>query len=147
MAAMSCHLSPRCVCFWLTRLSVCLSASLALSFSFAASAWALWLGMVSYGLFVGPVSGLIFDLNNRITDYSEFGTALPALGVNIGDSLLIFLTAAVWDAGGGPMSFLWCLLVYVGVCPLLTQLTLYMENDAEEEKEEDDPSDQEKTKR
>lgn len=95
------------------------------------SAWALWVGMVFYGLFLGPVPGLVFDLNNRITDYSEYGTTLPVLGANIGDSLLIFVTAAIWDGGGGPISFLWSLLVYVGLCPILTQFILYVKNDVD----------------
>jgi hypothetical protein len=39
-----------------------------------------WAGNTAFALFNGPTIGLMYDINNRITDFSEFGTALPMVG-------------------------------------------------------------------
>jgi len=72
---------------------------------------------------------LIFDLNNRTTRFSELGSALPILGLNLGTAFLVWLTAEIWDGGAGAGGFLWSLLAYVAICPCLTQLTLCVHDD------------------
>lgn len=59
--------------------------------------WALWSGLVLYGLGNGPCCGYLFDLNNRLTVPSETGMAVVMLGLNLGASLVPYAVAEIWE--------------------------------------------------
>ena len=93
------------------------------------NALAVWIGFACYGLFNGPCLSYCYDLNNRITVPSEQSMAIVMFGLNFGASLVPYLTALVWDHGGGPpMLILSTLLSMLLPLPLL-QLAQHLQYD------------------
>ncbi len=68
---------------------------------------ALWLGLSFFGLFNGPCVGYCYDMNNRLTAPSEESMAIVMLGLNMGASLVPWITAEIWDANGNAFTLIW----------------------------------------
>jgi predicted MFS family arabinose efflux permease len=68
--------------------------------SFPSNAVAAWFGIILYGIGNGPCVGYCYDVNNRITVPSEIGMAIVMFGLNLGASLVPYLTALAWDDTG-----------------------------------------------
>lgn len=75
--------------------------------SFPSNSDALWIGILSYGLFNGPCVGYCYDWNNRLTFPTEKSMAIVMFGLNFGASLVPYLTTVIWSNGGGPMTLMW----------------------------------------
>lgn len=85
--------------------------SMVLTLSFPKNREALWIGVAFYGLFNGPCVGYCYDWNNRITLPSETSMSIVMFGLNVGASLVPYLTTFVWNHGGGPKSLMWIILL------------------------------------
>ena len=60
----------------------------------------MWmLGLALYGLGNGPTLGLVYDLANRTTVHSEAGTSIIMFGLNLGASLVPWISAKVRFSG------------------------------------------------
>mmetsp|Transcript_17252 Transcript_17252/g.22387 ORF Transcript_17252/g.22387 Transcript_17252/m.22387 type:complete len:444 (-) Transcript_17252:125-1456(-) len=70
---------------------------------FEKNAIAFWFGIIFYGIGNGPCVGYCYDVNNRITVPSEFGMAVVMFGLNLGASLVPYLTALAWDDSGSAL--------------------------------------------
>jgi predicted MFS family arabinose efflux permease len=66
----------------------------------------LWIGIAFYGLFNGPCVGYCYDWNNRITYPTEISMSIVMFGLNFGASLVPYLTATIWNNGGGPTTLM-----------------------------------------
>lgn len=66
----------------------------------------LWIGVAFYGLFNGPCVGYCYDWNNRITYPTEKSMSIVMFGLNFGASLVPYITAYIWDHGGGPITLI-----------------------------------------
>lgn len=74
-----------------------------------------WLCVPLYGFCNGPCLGYAYDLNNRTTYPTELSMSIVMMGLNLGASLVPFLTSVVWREYCGPQVllstiFLSCLL-------------------------------------
>jgi predicted MFS family arabinose efflux permease len=86
---------------------------------FPDSADCLWIGIAFYGLFNGPCVGYSYDWNNRTTYPTEKSMSIVMFGLNFGASLVPYLTAVIWNHGGGPMT-----LIVVTFLSMFTPLPL-----------------------
>lgn len=59
--------------------------------------WSTWAGVVVYGFGYGPTVGYLYDLNNRLTLPSETGMSIVMFGLNLGASIVPYLTALAWE--------------------------------------------------
>lgn len=66
----------------------------------------LWIGIAFYGLFNGPCVGYCYDWNNRITYPTEKSMSIVMFGLNFGASLVPYVTAFIWNHGGGPQTLI-----------------------------------------
>jgi len=57
----------------------------------------LWVGVALYGLANGPTLGFLYDLANRETIQSEVGMSIIMFGLNLGASLLPYITSFLWQ--------------------------------------------------
>jgi hypothetical protein len=71
--------------------------------AFPKSGPVLWTGVLVYGFFNGPTIGYVYDLCNRTTAASEKGMSIVMFGLNLGASLIPFLTSYMWENGRGPV--------------------------------------------
>ena len=70
------------------------------------SASVLWFAIPLYGLCNGPVLGYCYDLNNRLTLPTEKSMAIVMFGLNLGASIVPFLSSLVWRTMFGPTTLL-----------------------------------------
>lgn len=68
---------------------------------------ALWVCLGFFGIFNGPCVGYCYDMNNRLTAPSEESMAIVMLGLNMGASLVPWITASVWTITGNPYTLIW----------------------------------------
>ena len=66
----------------------------------------LWLAIPLYGLCNGPVLGYCYDLNNRLTLPTEKSMAIVMFGLNLGASIVPFLSSLLWRTMFGPTTLL-----------------------------------------
>jgi fucose permease len=97
--------------------------SMAAVIIFPKSAIALWVGVISYGVFNGPAIGYVYDLCNRTTAASEKGMSIVMFGLNVGASVVPYLVSKVWESGGGPMT-LPIIIVLSHVLPIPCQYAI-----------------------
>lgn len=90
---------------------------------------AFWVGVAFYGLFNGPCVAYCYDLNNRMTYPSENSMSIVMFGLNFGASLVPYLTTVVWNAGGGPMTLIWVILLSMFVPLPLLHVAKYLSYD------------------
>jgi fucose permease len=84
---------------------------------------ALWIGTCCYGLFHGPTVGFSYDLNNRLTLPTERSMSIVMFGLNLGASVVPFLTTQLWKYNqGNPLS----LIIIVGLSSILPFPLLYL---------------------
>lgn len=88
-------------------LSVGASMAMATILMFPNRGIALWLGLCFFGLFNGPCVGYCYDMNNRLTAPSEESMAIVMLGLNMGASLVPWITAEIWTADGNAFTLIW----------------------------------------
>ena len=77
-----------------------------------------WAGTVLFGVGNGPVVGYLYDLAHRNTVNSEHGTSIIMLGLNLGASLVPWVTAKVWTTARNPVVLVVVALLTMAV-PLL----------------------------
>lgn len=85
------------------HLSTCLllgSMGVALLYVFASNAIIVSISIALFALFHGPTNGYCLDLNNRLTLPTEKSTSIIMVGINCGDSLVPYITSAVWRVNG-----------------------------------------------
>jgi len=76
------------------------------------SATALWVGCALYSFGNGPTVGYLYDYLNRTTDATEEGMCVVMFGLNVGASVVPYLTTIVWDrTASGPITLLWVTLL------------------------------------
>lgn len=74
--------------------------SMLLVLLFPKSGDCLWIAVAFYGLLSGPCLGYCYDLNNRITLSTEKSMSIVMFGLNLGASLVPYLTTVVWNRFG-----------------------------------------------
>jgi predicted MFS family arabinose efflux permease len=90
----------------LTLLTIGGFLSMLLILWFPNSVNCLWIGVAFYGLFNGPCVGFCYDWNNRITYPTEKSMSIVMFGLNFGASLVPYITALIWNNGGGPITLI-----------------------------------------
>jgi fucose permease len=66
----------------------------------------VWGAVILLGFLAGPVVGYMFDWTHRITIPSEASTTILLLLTFVGGHMVVYICAAVWDAGAGPRSMI-----------------------------------------
>jgi hypothetical protein len=92
--------------------------SIFLIYMFPLSPLALWIGIAGYGFFHGPTVGFCQDLNNRLTLPTEKSMSIVMFGLNVGASVVPYLTALCWQWKGNHPSVLIVLVGLSMVIPL-----------------------------
>lgn len=96
----------------------------------SAASWALWFGIAIFAFFSGPTLGFAYDLNNRITRFSELGTAVLMFFLNLGASIVPYIISAIWDsAGAGPSTLPWSIIGFTVLSLAALYLSLVVKND------------------
>ena len=98
--------------------------AMALIYSYPTSPTALWVGTALYGFFHGPTVGFCQDLNNRLTLPTETSMAIVMFGLNVGASVVPYVTASLWSHGGGSHPSI--LIVIVGLSMLVPLPLLFL---------------------
>ena len=99
------------------------SLAMALIYAYPTSPAALWVGTALYGFFHGPTVGFCQDLNNRLTLPTETSMAIVMFGLNVGASVVPYLTALLWSHQGSHPSVL---IVIVGLSMLVPLPLLFL---------------------
>ena len=55
-----------------------------------------WVGVALYGLGNGPCIGYCYELLNRLTVASDEGMSIMNVGLNLGASLVPYITSKIW---------------------------------------------------
>lgn len=93
--------------------------SMLIIIAFPSDSIALWIGVSLYGLFNGPSIGYCYDWVNRITYPSENSMSIVMFGLNMGASIVPYITTIIWNHGGGPYT-----LIYVLLCTAVIPIPL-----------------------
>ena len=97
---------------------------------FPKSGNALWVGVAFYGLFNGPCVGFSYDWNNRITYPTEASMSVVMFGLNFGASLVPYVTAFIWNHGGGPKTLIIMTFLSMFLPLPLVHITKYLSYDS-----------------
>jgi len=103
--------------------------SMLLIISFPNSVDCLWIGVAFYGLFNGPCVGYCYDWNNRITYPTEKSMSIVMFGLNFGASLVPYITAFIWNHGGGPKTLIVMTFLSMFLPLPLLHITKYLSYD------------------
>jgi predicted MFS family arabinose efflux permease len=82
------------------------------------SAVALWMGLSFFGLFNGPCVGYCYDMNNRLTSPSEESMSIVMLGLNMGASVVPWLSSLLMSAFDNPYVLIWIIL-FANALPMI----------------------------
>ncbi len=70
----------------------------------------LWVGMILYGLAIGPAAGIVFGINNLLTVQSEMSTSILYVGISLAN-VAPYMVSAVWEYSDlGSYSLFTCIL-------------------------------------
>jgi len=85
-----------------------------------------WIGVIFYALFFGPCLSYAYDLNNRLTLRTDQSTIIVMRGVNMGASLVPYISGYIWDAMKKDPSTLMIMMAISMFIPLI--LVFYIQN-------------------
>ena len=113
----------------LTLFCVIGTAGLFLLFLFPYSVIGLWIGICIYAFCYGPTVGMCYDWNNRLTYPTEVSMAIVMFGLNLGVSIVPYVTAVCWDDIGSPTVFVVSMILSMSVPVPLLYVTKYLSYD------------------
>ncbi len=90
------------------------------------SSTALWYGLAFYGFAFGPLVGYVYDWLNRSTSVSETSTAIVVFGMNVGTSLVLYVTTEIWNLEDSAVIMFYATLFTVIVPMPLLHLSRYL---------------------
>jgi MFS family permease len=77
------------------------------------SSTVLWVGLSCYGFAFGPLIGYVYDWLNRSTAVSETSTAIVVFGMNVGTSLVLYVTTEIWSLADNAVVMFYVVLISV----------------------------------